>query len=138
MKSVIFRLYVIVLVLLFPLFARAEILDSMLDSLNNVATNTYRFFVFKPEQVNIAPLEETLQEMAVHRKKRVKNNQSVLARISEETILATKKYSRELITQYPPSSHTLILLGAQNMLLSGTLASLLHEDEYEQYRLCSN
>ena len=57
----------------------------------------------------------------------------LLERINSNDILILENYALSLLERYPPESHQLVMLGAQNLVLSAVMKNLLDNDEYEHY-----
>ncbi len=55
------------------------------------------------------------------------------SRIHSQLITCYKNYAKSLIGDYPPESHRLVMFGAQNVLLSGVLATMMPLEKSQDY-----
>ena len=56
-----------------------------------------------------------------------------LNRIAPKDVKVIEDYAASLLEDYPPEDHVLLLLGAQNLILSAVLKNLLGDDVYQDY-----
>ncbi len=53
--------------------------------------------------------------------------------ISSQQIACYTNYAKALLRDYPPESHRLVMFGAQNVLLSGVLATMMPQEKIREY-----